>query len=110
MTRLLEILYNEGSDTIVLGDTETGDDIAEVFHNERHTVNQTVKQALETARLFAAAHDMLSAASRLMTVFDQQKMTQAERIIVGVSDAGLRTEGNAAIEALRAAIAKAPSL
>lgn len=61
MTRLLEILYNEGSDTIVLGDTETGDDIAEVFHNERHTVNQTVKQALETARLFAAAPDLLAA-------------------------------------------------
>ena len=51
--------------------------------------------------------ELLEAGERLLAVFDQQRMTAAERIIVGVSDAGLRTEGNAAIEALRAAIAKA---
>jgi hypothetical protein len=54
-----------------------------------------------------AAPDLADAAQRLLTVFDQQRMTAAERIIVGVSDASLRTEGNAAIEALRAALAKA---
>jgi hypothetical protein len=50
---------------------------------------------------------LLVAAERLLAVFDQQRMTAAERIIAGISDAGLRTEGNAAIEALRAAAAKA---
>jgi len=49
---------------------------------------------------------LLNAATRLLAVFDQQKMTAAERIVVGVSDAGLRAEGNAAIEALRAAVAQ----
>ena len=44
------------------------------------------------------------AATRLLKVFDQQKMTQAERIIVGISDAQLRIEGNQAIEDLRAAL------
>ena len=59
------------------------------------------------ARLVAAAPDFAAAAARLLAVFDQQRMTAAERIIVGVSDADLRTEGNAAIEALRAALNKA---
>ena len=61
------------------------------------------------ARLIAAAPCMADAAQRLLAVFDQQKMTNAERIIVGVSDADLRKRGNAAIADLRAALAKATS-
>lgn len=55
------------------------------------------------AGLSVAEVMLLAAAERLLAVFEQQKMTAAERIIVGVSDAGLRTEGNAAIAALRSA-------
>lgn len=58
VTTKFEILYNEGSDSVVIADTTTRDDIAEVFHNERHTVTQTVEQALRTARLFAAAPEL----------------------------------------------------
>lgn len=61
------------------------------------------------ARLIAAAPDFAEAARRLLAVFDQQKMTTAERIIAGISDSALRTEGSAAIEALRAALSKATS-
>lgn len=60
-SQVLDILHNEGSDSIVLCDPVTHDDIAEVFHNERHTVTQTVEQALATARLFAAAPALLGA-------------------------------------------------
>ena len=56
-----DILHSDGSDSVVLCDPTTHDDIAEVFHNERHTVTQTVEQALATARLFAAAPALLSA-------------------------------------------------
>lgn len=62
------------------------------------------------AVLIAAAPDFMAASERLIAVFDQQRMTNAERIIVGISDAGLKTEGNSAIDALRAAIAKAKGL
>lgn len=51
-----------------------------------------------------SAPAMLDAAKRLLAVFDQQRMTTAERIITGVSDSALRTEGQAAMEALRAAV------
>lgn len=61
MSPAVEILYNEGADSIILADCTTHDDVAEVFHKERHTVPQTVKQALETARLFAAARDLREA-------------------------------------------------
>lgn len=57
----------------------------------------------QAAQLIVAAPSLLVAAERLIAVFEQQKMTAAERIIVGVSDARLRTEGNAAIAALRSA-------
>lgn len=82
------------------------------MRSTRHDVATTcVRETSETeeanARLIAAAPDFMSAAQRLLAVFDQQRMTTAERIIAGISDAGLRTEGNAAIEALRAAVAKA---
>jgi len=56
----------------------------------------------------AKADALLDAGKRLIAVFDQQRMTTAERIIAGISDAGLRTEGNAAIEALRAALRSTP--
>lgn len=61
MSRSYEILHSAGADSVVIGDTASHDDIAEIFHNERHTVNQTVEQALETARLFAAAPKLLEA-------------------------------------------------
>lgn len=48
---------------------------------------------------------LVEAAKRLLSVFDQNKMTVAERIITGKSDSDLRREGNEAIEALRSALA-----
>ena len=85
-----------------------GDLIAAVYSGG-YTRNGAVDDARlhANARLIAAAPDVVAAGQRLLAVFDQQRMTTAERIIAGVSDAGLRTEGNAAIDALRAAIAKA---
>ena len=56
-----DILHNEGSDSVVICDATTHDDIAEVFHNERHTVSQTVGDALVTARMFAASRDLHAA-------------------------------------------------
>lgn len=56
-----EILYNKGSDSVVIIDSRSHDDIAEVFHNERHTVTQTVDQALAIALLFTAAPDLKAA-------------------------------------------------
>jgi hypothetical protein len=67
-----------------------------------------LEDALDCAASYKAERDaLLAAGQRLIAVFDQQRMTVAERIVVGISDAGLRTEGNAAIEALRAAISRA---
>jgi hypothetical protein len=57
----MEVLHNEGSDSVVISDSRSHDDIAEVFHNERHTVTQTVEQALATARLFTASPDLKAA-------------------------------------------------
>lgn len=65
--------------------------------------NWEIVQAFACHRTEAQAK-LREAGQRLITVFDQQRMTTAERIIVGVSDAGLRTEGNAAIEAIRVAL------
>lgn len=56
-----EVLHNGGIDSVVISCSKSHDDIAEVFHNERHTVTQTVEQALATARLFAAASDLKAA-------------------------------------------------
>jgi hypothetical protein len=64
-----EISHNETTDSIVIVDSVSHDDIAEVFHNERHTVSQSVYQALETARLLAASLDMLTALTELADVF-----------------------------------------
>ncbi len=66
--RALEILHSEGSDSVVIADAVTHDDIAEIFHNERHTVTQTVDQALETARLFATAPKLKAALAQLLAV------------------------------------------
>lgn len=68
MSQTYEILHSEGSDSVVIADAVTHDDIAEIFHNERHTVSQTVEQALETARLFAAAPLLLSALQDLLVI------------------------------------------
>lgn len=56
-----EILHDETTDSIVIVDIVSHDDIAEVFHNERHTVSQSCYQARETAQLFAAAPELLAA-------------------------------------------------
>ena len=56
-----EILYYGGGDSVVIADAASNDDVAEVFHNERHTVTQSPEYALATARLFAAAPDLLAA-------------------------------------------------
>ena len=77
-----------------------GPDGKHLFHEERSD-----EEKLANAAVMFAGLDLLEAGQRLIAVFDQQRMTTAERIIAGISDAGLRTEGNAAIEALRAAIA-----
>ena len=63
-----EILHSEGSDSVVIADAVTHDDIAEVFHNDRHTVSQTVEQALATARLFAAAAEMRQSLQELLVI------------------------------------------
>jgi hypothetical protein len=57
----LEILHNDATDSIVIGDSVTHDDIAEMFYNELHSVSQTREQALATARKFVAADAMLEA-------------------------------------------------
>lgn len=86
-----EVLYNEGSDSVVIADVQTHDDIAEVFHCERHTVAQTVEQALETARMFANADRMLSALRQLLvvagtTITDRQQaiFDNARKVIADV--------------------------
>ena len=61
-----EILYYGGGDSVVIADAASNDDVAEVFHNERHTVTQSPEYALATARLFAAAPDLLAALELLV--------------------------------------------
>lgn len=65
-----EILHSEGLGSVIIADTASHDDVAEVFHNERHTVNQTVEQALQTARLFVAAPELLDLVSLVLEHFD----------------------------------------
>jgi hypothetical protein len=77
----LDILHSEGSDSIVLCDPETHDDIAEVFHCDRHTVNQTAEQAMATARMFAAAarlHTALIAAKQEMWMMCRTSWNMAD--------------------------------
>lgn len=66
----LDVLYNEGSDSVVLADPVSHDDIAEVFHNERHTVTQTVEQALVIAQRFAAS-ELLLEACKAIVAYDE---------------------------------------
>jgi len=78
-----KILYNEGSDSVVIGDATTHDDIAEVFHNDRHTVPQTVEQALATARKFAAADEMLAALREILKMFpayDSRRIEEMKKV------------------------------
>lgn len=77
----LEILHNEAADSVVIADAATHDDIAEMFHNERHTVAQTVEHALETARYFIAARDLhaaLIAAKQEMWLAARHQWTMAD--------------------------------
>lgn len=53
---ILEIVHNDQTDSIVIIDAITHDDVAEIFHNQRHTVLQTAEQALATAHMFAASY------------------------------------------------------
>lgn len=86
-SQVLDILHNEGSDSIVLCDPVTHDDIAEVFHNERHTVTQTVEQALATARLFANAARMRSALLNLLVVAGTPITERQQAIITEAREA-----------------------
>jgi len=78
-----DILHSEGSDSVVIADAVTHDDIAEIFHNERHTVPQTVEQALSTARKFAAADDMAKALREILAMFpayDSRRIEEMKRV------------------------------
>ena len=83
------------------------------LHDGYFLVQEIARHRLTSAATLQSQCDryreLEAAAKRLLTVFDQQKMTAAERIIIGISDAGLRIEGNAAIDDLRAAFGKATS-
>lgn len=65
---LLDVLHSEGADSIVLADPDTHDDVAEIFHRDRHTVPQTVEEALATARRFAASGKLLVALRELLVI------------------------------------------
>lgn len=74
MTRAPTILHSpdlesDVADSIIIGCPETLNDVAEVFHCERHTVTTTVEEALATARLFAAAEAMQGALTAAETHF-----------------------------------------
>ena len=69
ITTKFEILHSSGSDSVIIADAASHDDVAEVFHNYRHTVTQTVDQALETARLFAAAPELYEVAEATEDLF-----------------------------------------
>jgi len=100
-----------GSDQFLFITTEEegGPDICHVGNGPKGPFNTAliVHAVNSVEALEARVKALEGAASRLVAAFDQMKMTQAERIIVGISDAGLRTEGNAAIEALRATLSEA---
>lgn len=89
MSQTYEILHSEGSDSVVIADAVTHDDIAEIFHNERHTVSQTVEQALETARLFAAAADMRWALEKILIHEDPLSASIWGQAIIGRVKAAL---------------------
>lgn len=65
---VLNILHSEGADSVVIVDAVTHDDIAEIFHSDRHTVSQTIEQALAKAQLFAAAEDMADALREILAM------------------------------------------
>lgn len=91
-----------------IGNPETGEAVCTMWGSDyfdRETGKQDPFRA--NIALVAAAPDLLNAAVRLIEVFKLTKLTTAERIICGVSDAGLRTEGTAAMDALTAAANKA---
>lgn len=67
-SRPFSVVHSEGADSVVIADHESGDDLAEVFHCERHTVSRTPEQALRLARLFVAAPRLLSALTGLIAV------------------------------------------
>ncbi|SEJ16045.1 hypothetical protein SAMN05428950_1011312 [Sphingomonas sp. OV641] len=83
-----DILHSEGSDSIVIVDRATGDDIAEVFHCDRHTVNQTRDQALETAALYAAAPLLLAALQEVFADADcTGKLSWMDRAAFAIASA-----------------------
>lgn len=63
---------------------------------------------VERAGVRADPPELLAAAVRLVAVFDKLKSaTRAERIITGLSDQGIRKEGDLALADLRDAVARA---
>ncbi|KHA63415.1 hypothetical protein [Sphingomonas sp. Ant20] len=64
----LRVSHNSTTDSVVLVDALTEDDVAEVFHCERHTVSQTPADAEKWARLFVAAPKMLAALLAVLAV------------------------------------------
>jgi hypothetical protein len=110
-----EILHNDATDSIVIADTVSHDDIAEVFHNERHTVSQSVYQARETAQLFAASVDMLTALrpfAALLDALEAQSNGPKKGVwyATEISGVGVREISIEDFQAARAAIEKATAL
>ena len=64
-------------------------------------------EASANARLIAACPDFYAAAQSLLQAWDARTATVAEQIVTGKSDRDLQKQAAAALEGLRAAIAKA---
>lgn len=64
----LRVSRNSATDSVVLVDELTDDDVAEVFHCELHTVSQAPAQAAKLAHLLAAAPKMLAALVAVLAV------------------------------------------
>ncbi len=56
---VLEIINSGPDSSVIIGNSN--DDVAEVFSANRDTVKTTYEQAMEYARLFVAAPDLLAA-------------------------------------------------
>ena len=92
-TSTLDILHSEGSDSIVLCDPVTHDDIAEVFHCERHTVTQTPDQAMDIALRFAASASLLSSLRELLVIAGTPITERQEQVFARARAAIALAEG-----------------
>lgn len=62
----LEIINSGPENSIIIGNSSRNDDVAEVFNANRDTVKTTYEQAMEYARLFVAAPDLLAALDEII--------------------------------------------